>query len=86
MNENQGGTSYCYVLDWHVKNVGDFIIRLERLLLSRPEWSNGTYVLTRKQRKDKKTTTTSNSKSSSSSSSSRGTEAAAEELRQQQSN
>ena len=50
MNENQGGTSYCYVLDWHVKNVRDFIIRLERLLLSRPEWSNGTYVLTREQR------------------------------------
>ena len=48
MNEKQGGTAYCYVLDWDVKNVWEFIISLKR-----PEWSNRTYVLTRQQQKKK---------------------------------
>ena len=48
MNEKQGGTVYCYVLDWDVENVWEFIISLKR-----PEWSNRTYVLTRQQQKKK---------------------------------
>ena len=48
MNEKQGGTAYCYVLDWDVKNVWEFMISLKR-----PEWSNRTYVLTRQQQKNK---------------------------------
>ena len=72
MNEKQGGTAYCYVLDWDVKNVWEFIISLKR-----PEWSNRTYVLTRQTTEEKdRPNKTSNSNSSSSSST-------AEEPRQQ---